>query len=79
MILSHGFRRVLALLPALCFLSWCASPATAQSIFVRLLGRDQSAGQINATLPPGITPGQWFVSLQSGCVLGSQSVLVTVN
>jgi hypothetical protein len=41
---------------------------------------DQSAGQINMALPPSITPGQWFVSMQSGCILPSlASFLVTVN
>jgi ribonuclease Z len=43
---------------------------------------DQSGGQINATLDSRITPGLWYVSVESSCVLQSgalQTFAVTVN
>jgi ribonuclease Z len=40
---------------------------------------DQASGQINATLDPRITPGQWLVQVESGCLLSSTPFPVTVN
>jgi ribonuclease Z len=40
---------------------------------------DQSTGQINAMLDPRITPGQWVVQAQSGCLLTSAPFPVTVH
>jgi ribonuclease Z len=43
---------------------------------------DQSGGQINATLDSRITPGPWYVSVESSCILQSgafQTFAVTVN
>lgn len=41
---------------------------------------DQSTGQINATLSSAITPGQWYVQVQTGCgIYSSNNIQVTVN
>ena len=40
---------------------------------------DQSSGQINAILDPRITPGQWFVNVESSCLASSAAFPVTVN
>ena len=40
---------------------------------------DQSSGQINATLDPRITPGQWIVQVETNCVLTSAPLTVTIN
>ena len=40
---------------------------------------DQSANQINATLGPRITPGQWLVYVRNGCAQYSSPLQVTVN
>ena len=43
---------------------------------------DQSSGQINATLDPRITPGLWYASVETSCIVSSgslRSFAVTVN
>jgi ribonuclease Z len=40
---------------------------------------DQSTGQINAALPPAVTPGQWYMQVQNDCVIPTGALLVTVN
>jgi len=43
---------------------------------------DQSSGQINAALDPHITPGLWYVSVQTSCIVSSGTLAtfaVTVN
>ena len=40
---------------------------------------DQSSGQINATLDPRITAGQWVVFAESSCLASSAAFQVTVN
>jgi hypothetical protein len=43
---------------------------------------DQSSGQINAALDPRITPGLWYVSVQTSCIVSSvalETFVVAVN
>jgi ribonuclease Z len=40
---------------------------------------DQSTGQINAALPPAITPGPWYVQVQNDCIVPTAALRVTVN
>jgi 7,8-dihydropterin-6-yl-methyl-4-(beta-D-ribofuranosyl)aminobenzene 5'-phosphate synthase len=40
---------------------------------------DQSKIQINATLPPSITPGTWNVQVQGNCIVPTGKISVTVN
>ena len=39
----------------------------------------QATGQLNATLDPRITPGLWYVELQTSCIATSGAFLATVN
>jgi uncharacterized protein (TIGR03437 family) len=40
---------------------------------------DQSTGQINASLPSAVTPGQWHVQVQSDCTISTRALVVAVN
>jgi 7,8-dihydropterin-6-yl-methyl-4-(beta-D-ribofuranosyl)aminobenzene 5'-phosphate synthase len=40
---------------------------------------DQATNQINATLSPAITPGNWYVQVQNTCVAPTGKLPVTVN
>jgi ribonuclease Z len=40
---------------------------------------DQATGQINAALPPSITPGTWYVQVANNCIIRSAPLPVTVN
>jgi hypothetical protein len=40
---------------------------------------DQSNSQINASLPPAITPGTWYVQARNDCIVPTAALRVTVN
>lgn len=64
------------------YMSWTRSGGNESVVLSESDGMyfwDQSSGQINATLPPAVTPGLWYVQVQSACVLNSGAVAVTVN
>ena len=64
-------------------LLWTPANGSGQSIVLGendgLYFWDQSTGQINAALPPSVTPGQWYVQVQNDCVIPTEAVLVTVK
>jgi ribonuclease Z len=57
-------------------------PASGQTVTLSDSGPgyfwDQSTGQINASLGPGITPGQWYVYVRTSCGILSGVFAVTV-
>jgi len=64
-------------------LVWTPASLNGQSVVLsETSGRyfwDQSTSQINASLPPAITPGSWYVQVENNCIIPSNALLVTVN
>jgi 7,8-dihydropterin-6-yl-methyl-4-(beta-D-ribofuranosyl)aminobenzene 5'-phosphate synthase len=64
-------------------LLWTPASGGGQSVVLSdTTGRyfwDQSKNQINATLPPAITSGAWYVQVQGSCLAPSARWAVTVN
>lgn len=64
-------------------LAWTPVNGNGQTVILNesdgLFFWDQSTGQINAALPPSITPGSWYVQVGNDCKMPSSAVIVTVN
>ena len=64
-------------------LAWTPVNGSGQTVILNesdgLFFWDQSTGQINAALPPSITPGPWYVQVGGDCRMPSNAVIVTVN